>query len=99
MELKPTTILDEKDVISLKDMTSSSGQSVGIQSMDAQEIWTSWTAQYKGLMELRQREVDGPLSGLLDEIHGITAPLESEANEESRTLQSDESASRPDSES
>jgi len=97
MKLKPTTVLDEKDVISLKEMTSNSGQNVGIQSMDAQEVWTSWTTQYKGLMQLRQKEVDSPLSDMLFDIHGITSPLEKDRDEESPTLQSDKGTSGLDS--
>ena len=97
MKLKPTSILDEKDVLSLKDMTSNSSQAVGVQSMDAAEIWRSWVTQYAGLMKLREREVETALgSMLLDNIHGMTEPLETEPDEERRTLQSDETAPGPD---
>lgn len=99
MKLKPTTVLEDKDIVSLKDAASSTGQNVGMQALDAQDVWKSFTQQYIGLMKLREEEVASQLRGMLLDIHGITAALESEANEEPRALQSDKSASRPDSES
>jgi len=99
MKLKPTTVLEEKDIVSLKEMASGSGQGVGIQSTDALDVWTSWSAQYMGLMKLRQEEVESPLHDMLfDDIHGITIPLKTEPNEKPRTLQSDESSPGPESE-
>lgn len=98
MKLKPTTVLDEKDIVSIKEAASSTAQNVGMQSMDAQDIWKSFTAQYTGLMKLREEEVKVKLKDMLFDIHGITVPLESEANEEQGTLQGDQSAARPDSE-
>lgn len=98
MKLKPTTVLDEKDIVTLKEMASGAGQGVGIQSTDALDVWTSWTAQYMGLMKLRQEEVENPLHEMLfDDIHGIRIPLETNPNEEPGTLPSHESALGPES--
>lgn len=98
MKLKPTTVLEDKDIISIKEATSATGQSVGMQLMDAQDVWKSFTRQYMGLMKLREDE-QPKLRDMLFDIHGLTAPLESEVNEEPGTLQSDEGASPLESES
>ena len=97
MQLKPTTVLEEKDIVSIKEATSATGQNVGMQSIDAQDVWKSFARQYMGLMKLREEE-QPRLRDMLFDIHGLTAPLESEVNEEPGTLQSDEGASRLDSE-
>ncbi len=99
MKLKPTTVLEDKDIVSIKEATSATGQSVGMQSIDAQDVWKSFSKQYMGLMKLREQEVGDKLEGMLFDIYGLTAPLESEVNEEPGTLSSDEGASRLDSES
>lgn len=97
MKLKPTTVLDEKDIVSIKEATSAAGQNVGMQSIDAQDVWKSFARQYMGLMKLREDE--GPkLRDMLFDIHGLTAPLESKVSDEPGTLQSHEGASRSESE-
>ena len=98
MKLKPTQVLEEKDIVSIKDATSATGQHVGMQSIDAQDVWKSFTRQYMGFMKLREEE-QPKLRDMLFDIHGLTVPLESEVNEEPGTLQSDEDASRLDSQS
>ena len=97
MKLKPTTVLDDKDIVSLKEAASSTGQNVGMQALDAQDVWKSFTQQYIGLMKLREEEVATQLRGMLLDIHGLTRPLETGQNEEPGTLQGDEGATRLDS--
>ena len=92
MKLKPTTILDEKDVVSMKELTSASGQTVGVQATDAQDAWKSWTAQYMSLMKLREEEVQTGTKDMLWAIHGLTRPLGTTTGEERTTLQGDQGA-------
>ncbi len=37
--IKLTTLLDEKDVVALHELTSARGEAVGISAPDAQEMW------------------------------------------------------------
>ena len=75
IKLKPTTILDEKDVVALQDLTSTRGQNVGIPSPDAQEMWKTWSNAYVKVLKLYDEDLDAHAKDFLGEIYGITNPL------------------------
>jgi len=73
--LKPTTLLDEKDVVALQELTSARGQAVGIPSPDAQEMWKTWSAAYIKVLKLYDEDLDEHAKDMLGEIYGITSPM------------------------
>jgi len=75
IKLKPTTLLDEKDVVALQELTSTRGQSVGIPSPDAQEMWKTWSAAYIKVLKLYDEDLDEHAKTMLGEIYGITSPV------------------------
>jgi len=75
IKLKPTTILDEKDVVALQDLTSTRGQNVGIPSPDAQEMWKTWSNAYVKVLKLYDEDLDDHVKGMLGEIYGVTTPV------------------------
>ncbi len=83
IKLKPTTLLDEKDVVALQELTSARGQNVGIPSPDAQEMWKTWSAAYIKVLKLYDEDLDEHVKDMLGEIYGVTSPSpKSEQTEE-----------------
>jgi hypothetical protein len=74
IKLKPTTLLDEKDVVALQELSSARGQAVGIPSPDAQEMWKTWSAAYIKVLKLYDEDLDDHAKDMLGEIYGITSP-------------------------
>jgi hypothetical protein len=75
IKLKPTTILDEKDVVALQDLTSARGQNVGIPAPDAQEMWKTWSNAYVKVLKLYDEDLDDHVKTMLGEIYGVTTPM------------------------
>ena len=76
--LKPTTVLDEKDVVAFSDMANTRAQSVGIPAPDASEAWKTWTEAYIGLLKLSSMDVTKHATAQLEEIYGITEKIKEE---------------------
>lgn len=55
----------------MKELTSGAGQVVGVESVDAQDVWKSWTKQYVAIMKLREEEAEIALKIMLWDIHGL----------------------------
>lgn len=75
IKLKPTTLLDEKDVVALQELTSARGQAVGIPAPDAQEMWKTWSNAYIKVLKLYDEDLDAHAKDMLGEIYGITSPM------------------------
>jgi len=75
IKLKPTTLLDEKDVVALQELSSARGQAVGIPAPDAQEMWKRWSAGYIKVLKLYDEDLDEHAKGMLGEIYGVTSPV------------------------
>lgn len=75
IKLKPTTLLDEKDVVALQELTSTRGQVVGIPSPDAQEMWKTWSAAYIKVLKLYDEDLDDHTKSMLGEIYGMNSPV------------------------
>jgi len=75
IKLKPTTLLDEKDVVALQELTSARGQNVGIPSPDAQEMWKTWSGAYIKVLKLYDEDLDDHAKEMLGEIYGLTSPV------------------------
>ncbi|MEW6381589.1 MAG: hypothetical protein AB1611_18585 [bacterium] len=75
IKLKPTTLLDEKDVVALQELSSARGQSVGIAAPDAQQMWKTWGEAYMKVLKLYDSDLDDHAKDLLGEIYGLNAPL------------------------
>ena len=73
--MKPTTLLDEKDVVALQELTSARGQAVGIPSPDAQEMWKTWSTAYIKVLKLYDEDLDEHAKDMLGEIYGVTSPM------------------------
>lgn len=69
MLLKPTIVLDEKDVVAFNDMASARSQNVGIPSPDAQEMWKSWSETYIGILKLASSDTMKNVESMLDNIY------------------------------
>lgn len=90
MKLKPTVVLDEKDVVSMKEITSGTVDSVGIQPADAKEAWKAWIDRYKAALELWGEEQKTGVKDMLWEIHGLPRSSQGLTNEERGALQGDQ---------
>ena len=75
VKLKPTTLLDESDVVALQELSSARGQNVGIPSPDAQDMWKTWSAAYIKVLKLYDEDLDEHAKEILGEIYGITSPV------------------------
>ena len=74
IKLKPTTLLDEGDVVALQELSSARGQTVGVPSPDAQDMWKTWSAAYIKVLKLYDEDLDEHAKEMLGEIYGITSP-------------------------
>lgn len=75
IKLKPTTLLDQKDVVALQELSSARGQSIGLAAPDAQEMWKTWGGIYMKLLKLYDHDVDEFAKNLLGEIYGVNSPV------------------------
>ena len=75
IKLKPTTLLDEKDVVALQELSSARGQHVGVSAPDAQEMWKTWGGTYMKLLKLYDQDLDEFARHLLGEIYGVNGPV------------------------
>lgn len=62
-------------MVALQELTSTRGQSVGIPSPDAQEMWKTWSAAYIKVLKLYDEDLDEHAKTMLGEIYGITSPV------------------------
>lgn len=83
IKLKPTTLLDEKDVVALQELSSARGQSVGIAAPDAQEMWKTWGSTYMKLLNLYDQDVGEFAKNMLGEIYGLNSPVPEDGKDES----------------
>ena len=75
IKLKPTTLLDEKDVVALQELSSARGQNVGIPSPDAQDMWKTWSAAYIKVLKLYDEDIDAHARDMLGDIYGVTSAM------------------------
>jgi len=93
MKLKPTVVLNESDIVSMKELSSGAGQTVGIHATDAQDAWKDWIEGYRATLELWREEQKTGLKNLLWDIHGLPISSGEIGNEESGALPRDEGTS------
>ena len=88
--MKPTSVLDEKDVVTMKELSSGAGQAVGIQATDAQDAWKAWIERYIGALQLWAEEQKVAVKNMLWDIHGLPTSSGEVGNEQPGALSGDE---------
>lgn len=81
IKLKPTTLLDEKDVVALQELSSARGQNVGVAAPDAQEMWKTWGETYMKLLKLYDQDLDEYAKNMLGDIYGLNSPVPEDGGE------------------
>lgn len=74
IDLKPSNMVGDKDVVSLQDGLQA--QRSGVSQLDMGDLWKSWADGYKELVKLGSETTRDNSRDEILQIYGITEPLE-----------------------